>query len=281
MRAAALATAFLLGSVALFVGPSAPVRAIDFGAISNVSGLINVLSPLSLTPGDAGAFLFQLNSTYTQPLVNASLNVSVYEYATIDGSTLVNASWPYPYPILSPGAGRQVNWSWPIVAPGTVHNLSFSVTTSADSHLMPHGSVFNPASYFLRFGFEFYGNASGNLTRFRFESRGFFTQAQWLQATSANATTPCTPPACRGGINVTMLGVDGILPDSSFSVQDPFPRWPFYALLAIALFFIAIAFLFWTEENPEAYPRVTAWWARQRGRLARYRPVRRKSAENR
>ncbi len=281
MRAAALAIAFLLGSMAALVGPSAPARAIDFGAVGNVGKLIDNVSGLQLAPGESGLFRFQLNVTYSQPIFNVRLNASIYEYATTDTATLVNQSWPYPYPILMPSGGREVNWCWPQVGSGSVLNLSFTVVTVADGNLMPHGSVFNQAAYFLRFGLEFDGNVSGTMTHFRFASRGFFSAALWDRATSANATTPCTLPSCRGGLNLTILKVDGVLPDSSFSVQDPIPRWPFYVLIAFAVFFVGLAFLFWVEENPEAYPRVAAWWARQRGRFARLRPVRRKRSVDR
>ena len=74
------------------------------------------------------------------------------------------------------------------------------------------------------------------------------------------------------------LGVDGVLPDMSFGVKEPIPRWPFYALIVLAGVFTALAFLFWVEGNPGTYPRVEVWWARQRGRLARLRPMRRKRA---
>jgi hypothetical protein len=78
-------------------------------------------------------------------------------------------------------------------------------------------------------------------------------------------------------VNLTILGVDGVLADSAFGVKPPIPRWPFYVLIAVAAFCAGLAFLFWVEENPGAYPRVEAWWARQRGRLARVRPRRRRA----
>src|SRR5207244_4099247 len=77
------------------------------------------------------------------------------------------------------------------------------------------------------------------------------------------------PPTCRGNVTLTVLGVDGLLPDSALGVKEPIPRWPFYLLIGLAALFLVLAFLFWVEENPGSYPRVDAWWARTRGRLAR------------
>ncbi len=181
-----------------------------------------------------------------------------------------------PFPRIAESGGRELVRNWSRVDPGAM-NLSFTVLTSPDSDQMPHGSIFAQASYFLRFWLEFDGNVSGTMTHYRFASRGFFTDAQWNAATNANNTKPCTPPWCRGNLNLTYLGrVDGLLPDSAFGVLEPIPRWPFYLLIALAAFFLVLAFLFWVEENPGAYPRVEAWWARTRGRMRRMRPSRRK-----
>src|SRR5216117_2501551 len=129
-------------------------------------------------------------------------------------------------------------------------------------------------------------NVTGNL--FRMVSPGFFTRAQWLAATIREAD-PCNLPNCRGHLNVTMLAgflgvsrLDGIIPDSAFGVKEPIPRWPFYLLIALVVFFLFLAFLFWVEENPGTFPRIETWWARTRGRIARtiapLRPQRRPKA---
>lgn len=275
VRVVPLALAFLLVAVAVSAPPGA---AEDFGTVGNVNKLINVVASPQLTPGDSGAFDFQLNSTYTSPMFHVRLNVSIYEYATIDTALPVNGSWPYPYPILQDANGsRGREWRWAPtgpVQPRTVTNLSFTVLTSADSTLMPYGSLFNQASYFLRFWLEFDDTANATGVHYRFASKGFFSTAQWDRATNTSNTSPCVAPSCRGNLNLTILGVDGLLPDSAFGVLQPIPRWPFYLLVAFAGFFLVLAFLFWVEENPEAYPRVSAWWARQRGRLTRLRPSR-------
>ncbi len=277
MRAPALAVALLLVLVAFAM----PVHAAeDFRAVGAVNKLIQIISTPQLEPGQAGDFDLRLNSTYPAGMVmrNVSLEASVYEYATIDSSVPVDRNWTFPYPILQSGTGQASGRSWwwnaTSVDPGTVTNLSFRVVTSGDSNQMPSGSVFSQASYFLRFSLTFDGNVSGSMTPFHMASPGYFSSALWAQATNASYTQPCTPPWCLGNVNVSILGVDGILADSSFGVKPPIPQWPFYLLIAFAVFFAALAFLFWVEENPGTYPRVEAWWARQRGRLARVRPRR-------
>ncbi len=281
MRAPALLVALLV--LLALVTPLAHA-AEDFGAIGNVNKLIHVVSTPQLEPGQSGDFRFQFNSSYPagMPMLNVRLNASIYEYETIDAAVPVDRTWSYPYPYVESTRGREWWWNTSSVAPGSSTNLSFTVVTSADTNLMPSGSVFNQASYVLRLWLEFDGNVSGNLTHFRMVSRGFFTLAQWTAATVPENAT-CSLPDCRGYLNVTMLAgflgvgrIDGILPDSSFGVKQPIPQWPFYALIVLAVFFIVLAFLFWVEENPGTYPRVETWWARQRGRLARLRPRRRR-----
>jgi len=265
MRALALALALLVLAVVL----SPPATAEDWGAVGRVNKLISVKASPELAPGESGRFEFYFNSTYLEPMNNVTLNASIYRYATIDESILVDSSWPYPYPKIAETGTRAWSWTAVRVDPGTSRLLNFTVVTAADSRDMPHGSIFSQSSYFVRFSVEFEGNVSGTLTAFRFASRGYFTDAQWNLAISANATNPCTPPSCRGDVNLTVLGVEGIVPDSAFGVKEPIPRWPFYLLIGFAAFFLVLAFLFWVEENPGSYPRVEAWWARTRGRIAR------------
>ncbi len=277
MRATALAVAFLL--VALVFAP--PSSAEDFGAVGKVNKLINIIQTPELAPGDSGAFVFYFNSTYAESITDVRLNASIYRYATIDESIPVDGSWAYPYPKIQQTGTREWVWTAANVSAGSSRLLNFTVVTAADSDAMPHGSIFSQSSYFVRFSLNFTANVSGNLTPFHMASRGFFTDTQWDQAINATYTTPCTPPSCRGNVNLTILGVDGILPDSAFGVKEPIPRWPFYLLIVLAGFFLVLAFLFWVEENPGTYPRVEAWWARTRGRLARtVAPLRRKRPPN-
>ncbi len=265
MRAPALALALLVLAVVL----SPPATAEDWGAVGKVNKLISVQASPELAPGDSGRFEFYFNSTYSEPMINVTVDANIYRYATIEESIPVDSSWPYAYPKIAETGTRTWSWTATRVDPGTSRALNFTIVTAADSRDMPHGSIFSQSSYFIRFSVIFEGNVSGTLTAFRMESRGFFTDALWNQATSANATNPCTPPSCRGDLNLTILGVDGIVPDSAFGVKEPIPRWPFYLLIALAAFFLALAFLFWVEENPGSYPRVEAWWATTRGRIAR------------
>ena len=284
MRAPALALSLLL--LAIFLAPVSTAE--DFGTVGKVNKLISIRETPELAPGDSGQFVFFFNSTYTDTIRNVRLNATIYRYATIDESVPVDSSWSYGYPRIAETGTREWIWTNASVTPGSSTSLSFTVLTAPDSHDMPHGSIFSQSSYFVRFWLEFDGNVSGNQTLFRMVSPGFFTREQWIAA-GVPQSDPCNLPACRGHLNVTMLAaflgvnrIDGIIPDSAFGVKEPIPRWPFYLLIALVVFFLLLAFLFWVEENPGTFPRVETWWARTRGRLARtiapLRPQRRPKA---
>ncbi|MGQ0796264.1 MAG: hypothetical protein ACT4OI_00130 [Methanobacteriota archaeon] len=278
MRAATLALSSLCIASLLVLFGAIPAEAQGFGDVGRVNKLLSVIDTPQLAPGERGSFRFEFNSTYDEPIVDVTLRAEIYMYATIEEAIPVDGNWSYPYPQIeeSPGA-RSHTWNLGTVPPRTASALNFTVATAADSRDMPHGSVFSQATYFVRFRVEFEGNVTGTLTPFVMASPGYFTRAQWEAARNLTNTDPCVPPWCRGNVNLTILGVDGIVPDSSFGVKEPIPQWPFYALVAGAVGFLVFAFLFWVEENPGAYPRVEVWWARTRGRLARLRPVRRRT----
>lgn len=264
-----IVAALVVLSVLLALPP--PAVAEDFGAIGKVNKLISVIESPQLAPGASGTFRFEFNSTYASAITDVRLNASIFMYATIEGAIPVDDAWPYEYPRIRETSGREWWWNQTTVPPMSAYALEFTIDTAADSRAMPHGSVFSQASYFVRFWVEFDGDTDGNVTRYRFASRGFFTQDRWAQATNASFTNPCNAPSCRGNVNLTILGVDGILPDSAFGVKEPIPVWPFYLLIALAVGFLVFAFLFWVEENPGRYPRIDAWWARTRGRFVRAR----------
>src|SRR5438552_17863804 len=214
MRAPALALAFLVLAAVL----TSPATAEDWGAVGKVNKLIAVKSSPELAPGDTGRFEFYFNSTYSGPMINVTLTAGIYRYATIEESVPVDSSWPYAYPKIAETGTRTWSWTAARVDTGTSRVLNFTTVTAADSRDMPHGSIFSQSSYFVRFSVIFEGNVSGTLTAFHFASRGYFTDAQWNLATSANATNPCAPLGCRGDVNLTVLGVDGIVPESTLGV---------------------------------------------------------------
>src|SRR3989442_11250725 len=105
MRAPALALAFLVLAVVL----TPPATAEDWGAVGKVTKLTSVRASPELAPGDTGRFEFYFNSTYSEPMIDVTLNASIYRYATIDESDALDSSWPYAYPKIAETGTRA--WS--------------------------------------------------------------------------------------------------------------------------------------------------------------------------
>ena len=87
---------------------------------------------------------------------------------------------------------------------------------------------------------------------------------QWEEATT-NVTD-----GAPGNINLESLGVDGIIPDSSFGVKKPIPKWPLYILTTLTLFFAGLAVVSYLEEEGN-YPELNKWLQKQRGKLNQLR----------
>ena len=244
----------------------------------NVFRLISVKASPQLAPGASGAFVFNLTNPYSYPMQNISLNVSIYRYATIEETIPVDSRWAWEFPRIRyqtqcDGRECRVMLGGPIDRLAVPDHLQFDLTIATSTD-MPHGTVFAQSSYFLRFWLEFDFNNGTRRDHLTMASRGYFTENQWSGATDpANRTLGCNPynatNRCIGSLNLTRLGVDGIIPDSSFGVKEPFPLWPFYGLIALTVFFLVLALMFWVEENPGKYPRVERAWLGLKGRLRR------------
>jgi hypothetical protein len=81
------------------------------------------------------------------------------------------------------------------------------------------------------------------------KSKGYFTDQEWDEATaSATETDP-------GRVNIESLGVDGIIPDSSFRVAHEIPLWPLYVcLIPLIVILLVFAFLFYCQEEYNMFP---------------------------
>src|SRR5437879_1817849 len=193
------AVALSLGILLLLLPVVRAVGPDDVRDVGNVNKIISVMQSPQLAPGESGEFVFNVSNPYrcgTCAMKNISLNDSIYRYATIEETAPVDAGWA--------GADTKIRVASPacearechLSAGGPPDRLGigehiverFTVLTSQD---MPHGSVFAQSSYFLRFWLEFDFN-NGTATHLRMASRGYFTDAQWREATT-NLDPRCGP----------------------------------------------------------------------------------------
>ncbi len=239
-----------------------PASAEDVSAPGKVNRILTSFETPVLAPGESGELRFVLHNPYRSPISTVVLVADIYRFATIEETRFVDGSWEWcePFVLESPAAcSREVSFSLGELGPGNSILLSFEVVTSAG---MPHGNPLSESAYFVRFLLTFDLFQDSEQVSYAMASRGHFADDLWEQATGYNATNPCRDPSCRGNINLSALGVDGILPDSSFGVRAPIPIWPFYAI-AVGFGISAVLTLFYyAEAHPGRLPRIERRWLR-------------------
>jgi hypothetical protein len=109
-------------------------------------------------------------------------------------------------------------------------------------------------------------------------SRGYFTDEEWEFAKQEPPVQ--NDPNYLGGLNLTYLGVTGVLPDTSFAVLEPFPVWIFYVLVIVAALSLIFALLFYLEENPDKWPWLANRWIRVRSSMKQSRRISQKKKED-
>ncbi len=215
-----------------------------------------------VSPGKTVDFSFNFTNPYydeSWSMIDFTLVVGIYRYSTQERTENVTSSFPHP-PLIR-GASTQLSLFLPSIPTNTTTRLELAIDTSEKT---PHGSYFSQSTYFVRFNLTF--NFPGNETQVVLRSRGFFTDEQWNTAVSFSSGEPI--------VNTTYLksiGVDGILPDSSFGIKIPIPRWPLAALVAGIGGLSFAALYFYVLDNPGRYPKLEQRFYHLRGKLRELR----------
>ena len=202
----------------LFLLAAAPRPAAGAPPVLPVATYGNFLTNLSLpamAPGQSESVGFSVADPLPFALHAVRLTFEVYAFNAYPG----NATGSVPsgvsptFVLAGSGGTTSVNVSVgaltptgaPFTSPGSV-TLGISAPSGA-----PDGT------YAIRTSLTFTMNGTGYVL----ESRGFFTDAQWR-----NATTPGTSAGHPTGstLNVSRLGVSGVIPESAVLVHaNPFP----------------------------------------------------------
>ena len=269
--------------VLLLAATPPPARAHPAGNPNYVNRLLDTLSTPDLRPGDSGPFLMRVTNAYPWNMSGITLRFEIYRYREIDVTLEVGAGWtggPSFVDEFGIDHGLRIE---PLVlgpnrdgvlAPGDEENVTVTVVTSPETR---HGGFLNQGAYFVRalLDFTLWDGTPPNRTVMM--SRGYFTNAQLVDAT-LNATAVCAPTVyCEGSINLTALGrvqtvvpgldhLDGVLPETTFSVREEMPVWPFLAVAGVMVAAFVFAVLFHVEENPGKYPRLARWWMSVKGK---------------
>ena len=194
---------------------------------AHVPNFDNFHTPV-LKPGESGSFKFTIQNRYVNPMHNVVLEAGIYEWATEqDHKEIKNVE---NHPIIE--ESNKINYTMNIgtIYPGVNWTVEFHIKTFGGT---PDGV------YFVRFHISFDYNQSS----YMMWSRGYFSNEVWDNATKNHT------------LNLTYLSealgkpVDGIVPDSSFSVKSDL-TWVLYVLIGItAVVGIAAIYSYLKEEQ--------------------------------
>jgi len=164
---------------------------------------------------------------------NVRLQLEIYHEARIDESKNLSEIGEPPY-FLSSG-NTTLLLTFGIIEPNGTVDVRETIKSRIDTR---------EGAYFIRMSLSFRCNNNVYIMK----SRGYFSKELWDKATSEEDEHEDT-----GAINLTTLGVDGIIPETAFGVRKAVAIWPIYLFAGLTIFFGGLAiFVYFLEE--EIYP---------------------------
>ncbi len=159
--------------------------------------------PSPLNASDDSFLNFSIENRYEKDMSNITLTVEVFEYATKDENIPINELSHPPF------LGNELIYIHEIqnLANGTQEYIQIPVTSAANT---------KKGVYFMRTQLAFtYENTS-----YTMKSKSHFSIEDWASATRAPLSDNEEELYYSGKVSITYLDVDGIIPDSSFCVED-------------------------------------------------------------
>ncbi len=224
----------VLGTILLSAGVS-PAHSSTLSDPEKVNDIIPEIHTPRIDPGSSGEVQITLNNPYNETIENVSLTIDVYGYEYLDKEK--DISEVDEPPVFEESEKTNITISENSIESGSAQTLQPEVRSKDGTE---------EGVYLLRFELEF-DYLKNNVTM---KSRGCFAEEEWEE------TKVEDDEEHPGGFNLTKLGVDGILSDSSFSVKSTLPRWPQYALGAVVGISGVLAVMFYMQEKYGSFPRL-------------------------
>ncbi len=200
---------------------------------------VQQLTGAELTPGAGGPVTMTLGNPLPQAMIGVALTIGIYAFNGFPGNATGDVAVASA-PVLSnqTGSGLEVNESYGSIATGAAVPLSVPVQTSTST---PSGT------FAVRFALRFVENG----THYLLESRGWFTAAQWAAGT--------TGPNGTVAVNLTALGVSGLLPETSILVSSNGFAYVLWGVLGAGVVVVAVgAWLYFRRSNSSSGTRPPA-----------------------
>jgi hypothetical protein len=258
-----LATVSIVVSLALLSSYPAAADITSPGAPQYANRFFSGFRTPTVAPGQMVDFSFNLTNPYDNSsaviqngtMQNVTLTIGIYMYATQEKAEAVTGSFPHP-PLINGTATEWKENKYQIL-PNKTWEIRLHIYTSKKT---PHGSYFSQSTYFVRFNLTF--NLPNNSAAVVLKSRGCFAESDWNTIVSFEGNQSIVNTAY-----MKSLGVDGILPDSSFGIKIPIPRWPLGVIVAGCGGLSFMALYYFTLDNPGKYPRLEKRFYYLRGKL--------------
>jgi hypothetical protein len=226
--------AFALGVVLTLVvtaGAALPSAGASYPPLPiSVGGkFLQDLNAPTLAPGTSGTISFAVENALASSLTAGAVNVSIYGFNGYPG----NATAPLPgsgeTPLFSTGAA---SLSLALPSPfGAGARETEAITVEVPSAAPQGDFAFRISMFFVENG-----------TAYLLESRGFFSNSQWANATAA--------PGGGAALNLSALGVSGVLPESAILVRSNEFVAPLYVIFAIALVLAGVGGYYAFRKGP-------------------------------
>ncbi|MCI4335311.1 MAG: hypothetical protein L3K04_06795 [Thermoplasmata archaeon] len=211
------ALACLLG--ALLLGP-ALAQATPPLPIQQGSALLSALSLPAATPGSSSKLAYVVTDPFGSALSNLSLVFALYAFNPSPGTGATSLPLGAPQFVGASGAASSLTLRGPDLVSGATWYTPVELSVPSGAPL---------GTYAVRDSLVFTMNGSA----FQFESRGFFGASQWASATVLPNGSPT--------LNLSRLGVSGVLPETGLLVSDSAPvTFTLDLLLAAALVFAGV-----------------------------------------
>jgi hypothetical protein len=197
---------------------------------------VSNLTGAEIAPGSGGTLTLQVADPLSAAMTSTVLTVGVYAFNAFPGNATSSVEVSSA-PVISNGSasGLEINESLGSIAPGQHAPVSVPVQSSAST----------PAGTFaVRVALRFDQNGS----TFLLESRGWFTAATWAGATAG--------PNGSADVNLTALGVSGIVPETSILVQSNDFTYVIGGILAAGIAVIGVGtWLYFRRSNSRSGTR--------------------------